>query len=245
MSYAVDTEGGRSSSKDCLEDLRVVFNTTNQTTVNSAQSIKCRTVEVASVSMEVESVPFNKGFYSVDMTFYFLITVDVYTTAGGTPTPVSGIAAFSKKVILYGSEGSVRVLSSTESGVPSDTTSATPVARIQTVDPILLSCRLSDTLLPGSDPISIPQSLIDRIGGGTIANEAERYVYVTVGMFSIVQLEREVQMMIPIYDYCVPDKECASSAGDPCELFRKIRFPVNEFFPPRLSELPCDPDEES
>ena len=215
MSYAVDTEGGRSSSKDCLEDLRVVFNTTNQTTVNSAQSIKCRTVEVASVSMEVESVPFNKGFYSVDMTFYFLTTVDVYTTAGGTPTPVSGIATFSKKVILYGSEGSVRVFSSTESGVPSDTTSATPVARIH------------------------------RIGGGTIATEAERYVYVTVGMFSIVQLEREVQMMIPIYDYCVPDKECASSAGDPCELFRKIRFPVNEFFPPRLSELPCDPDEES
>lgn len=188
-----DTEGGRSSSKDCLEDLRVVFNTTNQTTVNSAQSIKCRTVEVASVSMEVESVPFNKGFYSVDMTFYFLITVDVYTTAGGTPTPVSGIATFSKKVILYGSEGSVRVFSSTESGVPSDTTSATPVARIQTVDPILLFLP-AQRHPPSRQRSDFHSPEPDRpIGGGTIATEAERYVYVTVGMFSIVQLEREVR----------------------------------------------------
>ena len=64
-------------------------------------------------------------------------------------------------------------------------------------------------------------------------------------MFSIVQLEREVPMMIPVYDYCVPDKECVATADDPCELFRKIKFPVNEFFPPRLTELECGEDAES
>ena len=63
-------------------------------------------------------------------------------------------------------------------------------------------------------------------------------------MFSIVQLQRDVQMMIPVYDFCLPDKECtAGSCGsteDPCELFRRIKFPVNEFFPPRLAELDCE-----
>ena len=60
----------------------------------------------------------------------------------------------------------------------------------------------------------------------------------------IVQLERDVQMMIPVYDFCLPDKECTSSGSsatdDPCELFRRIKFPVNEFFPPRLAELDCE-----
>ena len=44
-------------------------------------------------------------------------------------------------------------------------------------------------------------------------------------------------MMIPVYDYCLPDKECVATTDDPCELFRKIKFPVNEFFPPRLAEM--------
>ena len=80
--------------------------------------------------------------------------------------------------------------------------------------------------------------------GTFVTGEAGRYVYVSIGMFSIVQLEREVQMMIPVYDYSIPDKECTASdtACDPCELFRKIKFPVNEFFPPRLAELDCDED---
>ncbi len=67
-----------------------------------------------------------------------------------------------------------------------------------------------------------------------------RMILVTLGLFSIVQLERSVQMMVPAYDYCVPDKECVSTSDDPCELFKRIKFPVNEFFPPRLAELDCD-----
>ena len=34
-------------------------------------------------------------------------------------------------------------------------------------------------------------------------------------------------------DYCMPEKECVGSGDDdPCELFRRIKFPVDEFFPP-------------
>ena len=44
------------------------------------------------------------------------------------------------------------------------------------------------------------------------------------------------QLLIPAYDYCLPEKECACQGAecgeDPCEIFRKVQFPVSEFFPP-------------
>lgn len=61
-------------------------------------------------------------------------------------------------------------------------------------------------------------------------------MYVTLGQFSIIRLERDTQLLTPVYDYCVPEKECPCDGGscqeDPCELFRKVQFPVGEFFPP-------------
>ena len=56
----------------------------------------------------------------------------------------------------------------------------------------------------------------------------------TIGQFSIIRLERDTQLLIPAYDYCMPDKECPGVASDedPCMLFSRIRFPVEEFFLP-------------
>lgn len=236
------------SAKDCLEDLRVFFTDAGQGVVENAQSIKCRTVEVLNVLMDVEAIPFNKGFYSVDMTFYFLITLDVYAGSLTPPAAVQGIATFCKKVILYGSEGSVKTFSSDAAIDPNcgDCTGSadTPTAKVQVVNPILLSCRLCDCPASPLDTATIPACILRRLGGDSIAANASRFIYVSIGMFSIVQLQRDVQMMIPVYDFCLPDKECtAGSCGsteDPCELFRRIKFPVNEFFPPRLAELDCE-----
>ena len=57
-------------------------------------------------------------------------------------------------------------------------------------------------------------------------------VLVTLGVFTIVQLIRNVQMLMPVYDYCMPNKECTPTSENPCDLFHKMCFPVNEFFPP-------------
>lgn len=235
------------SSKDCLEDLKVYFTTTVQPVINTAQTVKCRRAEVLNVYMDVENVPFNKGFYSVDMTFYFLITLDAFTSPACPPTPCQGLAVFSKKVILYGSEGNVKNFSSADCRSCKDCGKTDmPAAKVQVVDPIVLSCRFCDTPNPQEDcPVSIPASLSERFGGSFENTSPSRHVYVTIGIFSIVQLEREVQMMIPVYDYSVPDKECISTADDPCELFKRIKFPVNEFFPPKLSELDCGEETET
>ena len=68
-------------------------------------------------------------------------------------------------------------------------------------------------------------------------------------MFSIVQLQRPVPLLIPVYDYCIPDKECSTNTDSPCELFNRIEFPTDEFFPKGLEsdDDNCgrDDDEES
>ena len=55
-------------------------------------------------------------------------------------------------------------------------------------------------------------------------------------MFTIVQLERNVQMLVPSYDFCVPEKECVTTSDNPCELFNRLEFPTDEFFPPRSTD---------
>ena len=63
---------------------------------------------------------------------------------------------------------------------------------------------------------------------------------VTLGQFSIIRLERDTQLLIPAYDYCLPEKECVgSSEDDPCTMFGRISFPVDEFFPPDNLD-PCE-----
>ena len=65
-----------------------------------------------------------------------------------------------------------------------------------------------------------------------------RRLYVTLGQFSIIRLERDTQLLIPAYDYCVPEKDCqCSTQDDPCTVFSQIRFPIEEFFPPDSSDL--------
>ena len=67
-----------------------------------------------------------------------------------------------------------------------------------------------------------------------------KLVVVTLGIFSIVQLIRNVQMLMPVYDYCMPNKECTPTSENPCDLFHKMSFPVNEFFPPSSLDRPAD-----
>lgn len=46
-------------------------------------------------------------------------------------------------------------------------------------------------------------------------------------------LERDSQLVIPVYNYCFPENECVGTTDDdPCTLFGRIRFPVEEFYPP-------------
>ena len=44
-------------------------------------------------------------------------------------------------------------------------------------------------------------------------------------------------MLIPAYDFCIPEKECVTTSDNPCEMFSRLEFPTNEFFPPTVCEM--------
>ena len=86
--------------RDCLEDLRCFFLAEDQALINSAISVRLRSAEVLNVFIDVEPVNFNKGFYSCDLTFFFLLGFDIYTAPHSCPQYIRGISSYSKKVIL-------------------------------------------------------------------------------------------------------------------------------------------------
>ena len=59
--------------RDCLEDVRFFFTSEAQNYVNQAISVRLKSAEILNVFIDVEPVSFNKGFYSCDLTFFFLM----------------------------------------------------------------------------------------------------------------------------------------------------------------------------
>ncbi len=97
--------------KDCLENIRVYLTGEAQSVVNNAINVKCTKAEIIWVFSDIEAVPFNRGYYSVDLKYFFKITLAVFTGVG-RPCEVEGLATFDKKVILFGSEGNAKIFES-------------------------------------------------------------------------------------------------------------------------------------
>ena len=116
--------------------MQVFFTDRAQPVIDNALSVKCKDVEIITVYLDVEPVPFNKGFYSVDITFFFKVTLSAYSSPVVPPATVVGVAAFSKKVILFGSDGNVKVYCSTDPRNCSEHDNTNmPKASVHTVDP--------------------------------------------------------------------------------------------------------------
>ena len=235
--------------KDCVEDLRVYPTRSSQEAIDRALSVKAGCAELLYAYIDVEPISFNRGFYTVDVRYFYRITADAFVGAA-RPIEVSGLAVFDKRVILFGSEGNAKVFSSQESPCSPDTQdlprTTAPTAVVEAVDPIILCMKLVDVCegrpndggcadIPAAVSACFQEELM--LGGDA------RRMFVTLGQFSLVRLERDTQLLMPVYDYCMPNKECSCDSGcpcqeDPCELFRKVKFPVSEFFPPNCI-TPC------
>ncbi len=231
------------ADKDCLSDLRVYFTDSAQQIVDSSVAVRCRGCEVLNVMTEVERVAFHKGYYSVDLTYFFRVALDCITSGCSQAETVYGLCVFSKKCILYGSEGSVRVFTSEYVNEDFDRvlpcSQTNPRAKVQVAEPLCLDARLCnpcDCCCTLNDIGSIPYCIRKCFNGQFVQSGNTRAVRVTIGVFSIVQLERDVQMLIPAYSFCVPEKECTCNTEDPCDSFRRIKFPVSEFFPPDAAD---------
>ena len=230
-------------SKECIEDLRVYPTRGSQEMLDRATSVKARDAQLLYIYIDVEPVGFHRGFYTVDLRYYYRITADacVGTTR---PVEVTGLAVYDKRAVLFGGEGAAKIFSSQSVPCGEDIQqlpgSNLPVAVAEAVDPLVLGMKLMDVC--DCRPCDcgctdIPNAVAGCFQEQLMAGGDSRRLYVTLGQFTIVRLERDAQLLIPVYDYCFPEKECTCSGceeecqKDPCELFRGVQFPVNEFFP--------------
>ncbi len=231
--------------KDCVEDLRVYLTQSSQCAIDRATCIKGGRAELLFVSTNVEPVGFNRGFYTVDVRYFYAITADAFVGAA-RPVEVTGLAVFDKRVILFGSEGSSKTFSSEMSLDCMDFQNLPqvnqPSAIVEAVDPLVLNLKLVEPCdcgcgcSCGCELSDVPPCICGCFGSDLDFGATGKRLYVSLGQFSLIRLERDTQLLIPVYDYCMPQKECACDGGsceeDPCELFRHVKFPVNEFFPP-------------
>ena len=230
------------ADKDCLENLRVNFNESSQNIIDQASSVRIRNASVLNTYVDLEPIPFRRGYYSVDITYFFEVDLEVFIAPSVVPANVSGLCVFNKKAVLYGSEGNVKIFSSERSDSDFDITNSSlrnlPRATVQVAAPVALAAKLCEPCECSRQPqCRVPEHICRRFGGEFVhSNSINRTVAVTLGLFSIVQIERNVQMRIPAYDFCIPNKECVASNDTPCDLFSRIEFPTEEFFPPRFNE---------
>ena len=217
--------------KDCVDDLRVYPTVSSQSYIENSLSVRPRNAELLYVDVNVEPVNFNKGYFTIDCTYFYRISGEAFPSGQN----VTGLCIFDKRVMLFGSTGSVKTFSSDALPSPADTDDL-PTAVVNSVDPICLHCRLQDAecLIPTElEQRSIPAAILQAFQEPLVLSDTARRWFATIGQFSIIRLERDTQILIPAYDYCMPDKECPGiTEDDPCTLFSRIRFPVEEFFPP-------------
>lgn len=224
------------SSQDCLEDLLVNVDAQTQTLLNAASHVKIPCAEVVDASFTVDAVPFNKGFYSVDITYTFRLEMEITSCdEGAVVKDAVGSARFNKKVILFGSEGNTKSFRSDENNGPvingCDCCSTLPIASVSVVDPIVLGTKFICNPCQPVQPCGFDCNDGQGCQDDTVFDPTNRQVKVTLGQFSVIKLERPVPVLVPVYDYCIPLKECSSNTDSPCEVFEKISFPTEEFFP--------------
>lgn len=234
------------ADKDCLEGLRVNFSESAQNIIDQSASVRVKDVSVITTYIDLEAIPFRKGYYTVDITYFFNVSLEAFIAPTVMPAQVSGLCFYNKKVVLYGSEGNVKIFSSdyvsNEPDFQNMISGNLPKATVQVADPVALSAKLCTPSECCRQPqCRVPEIICRRFGGEFVrASNVTKTVAVTLGLFSIVQIERNVQMRIPAYDFCIPRKECVTSTDNPCDLFSRIEFPTDEFFPPRtLEESAC------
>lgn len=228
--------------KDCIEDLRVFLTQDSQSVLEQATTVKARSAELLHVTIDVEPMQFNTGHNTVDITYYYRVLVDAIV-CGTRPCTICGLAVFTKRVILCGGEGSTKIFSSKVVSDGFDRQQlmrcSAPEAVVEVVDPMVLASKVVDVCNCHCNDnvcLDLPPFICSCFDGELVLSGESRRLYVTLGQFSIIRLERDTQLRIPSFSYCIPTKDCSATGGaadeSPCDLFSRIQFPVSSFFPP-------------
>ena len=225
--------------KDCIEDLRVYLTVGSQDQLETAASVRVRSADLLDAYIDVEPVAFDGHHYCIDVTFYYRILADA--TIGTTrPAALVGLAIFTKRAVLCGEDSRAHIFTSdTRLGQMDGTSipsSNLPTAVVEVLDPMILSSKVMEA---GTSPapeiaVQIPDYIRAMFDEPLVTTSEGRKLFVTLGQFSIIRLERDAQLIVPVLDYAIPCKECCDTPGcaeDPCEMFSRIPFPAQQFAP--------------
>lgn len=223
--------------RDCFENVRVYLTSFGEEVLSNATNVRTRCAKLIWAYVGVDQVPFNRGFYQITVRYYIKVECEACLGIGRSQT-FCGIAVLEKDVILYGGEGRVISYSSSPDnnycniGDMNTVTANDPIAVVETVEPIVLGTKVVDNCCC-NDCCEIPEAVCGCIDGELIRNPSSDSptLYISFGIFSIIRIEREAQLLVQATDYCVPDKECTAATNDdnPCSLFNTMPFPVNQF----------------
>ena len=224
--------------KDCIEDLRVYLTRGSQAILDSAAGAKVRCADLLYTYIDVEPVAFDDRHYCIDVTFYYRILADA-TVGNCRPASLYGLAVFSKRAVLCGENSRAHIFTSRTrlNGLDGATlrNANLPTAVVEVLDPMILSSKVREVCDCKETAVTqIPGSICQLFDEDLVLNGENRRLYVTLGQFSIIRLERDAQLIVPVLDYSIPTKECCDTPGgaeDPCEMFSRIPFPAAQFTP--------------
>ena len=236
--------------KDCFENVRVYLTDFGEEIIDRTSAIRAKCAKIVSAYIDVNDVPFNRGFYQLNIKMYVKILFEACISQGNIQE-FEGIAVVEKKVILYGSEGNVNIFKSeygkngfcNYSPCEGNRSNNMPVAILEVVDPVILNVKVVE---PRSFPCccpccidDIPDFVYNHING-KLCDRDDKALVVSLGFFSVVKIERPTQLIVNATEYNIPDKECViAQEDDPCTLFRAMAFPVNEFSPQVYNNGAC------
>lgn len=223
--------------RDCFEDARVYLTPAGEEILSNATNVRTRAAKLLWAYVGVNDVPFNCGFYQIVVRYYIELEFEACLGVGRSQT-FKGLAAVEKEVVLYGGDGRAvsytSVANNNYCDVGDSSTVATndPVAVVETVEPVVLGTKVNECGCPCAcnEYVDFPENVRCCIDGEIVSNTTGPRIYVSIGVFSVIRLERPAQLLVQATDYSVPDKECPTSRSDtPCALFKSIAFPVSQF----------------
>ena len=226
--------------RDCFEDVRVYLTRCGEEILQQSTNIRTKSAKILWAYVGVSDIPFNTGFYQITVRYYIELTFEACVAIGRSQS-FTGLAIVEKDVVLYGGEGNITSYSSSlttgycDFGNGSIVSNNLPTAVVETVEPVVLSTRVQECGCACScnccECIEIPECVRCCCNDSFVNSSDGLQILVSLGIFSVIRIERPAQILIQGTDYCVPDKECmqATNNDNPCDLFRTIAFPTSRF----------------
>jgi hypothetical protein len=236
--------------RDCFENARVYLSDFGNEVLEHTSTIRAKSAKIVWTCIDIDPIRFNRGFYSVNIRFYVKLVFEACVCAGRSQE-IEGITVLEKRVILYGGESNVSVFKS--HGVAGENFCGCtpreseeenePTAIVEVVSPVLLGARIVDRVnectccfccCDGDIPKPVHACLEAPLSfggfGGADGRGGERYLTVSLGIFSVISIVRSAQYLVQATEYCIPEKECIPvEEDDPCRVFRNMPFPTGEF----------------